>query len=88
MTASPESVPPLEIPTEALGAETLTAIIESFVLHEGTDYGATEVSLTTKIQQVRTQIDKGDVKIVFDGDSDSVTLMTKSEFLKRLHGRT
>lgn len=66
---------PVEVPPEALSQDLLDSVIENFVLREGTDYGAQEVSLESKIRQVRRQIEKGDVKIFFDQENDSVTLV-------------
>ena len=40
------------IPIEELSNDTLTAILEEFVLREGTEYGAEDVSLTQKIAQI------------------------------------
>jgi uncharacterized protein YheU (UPF0270 family) len=74
-----ENTPPIEIPAEQLDEDTLNAVIESFVLREGTDYGAEEVALATKIQQVRRQIEKGEVKIIFDVESESVTLLVNRQ---------
>lgn len=76
------STPPIEVPIEALSAELLDAIIESFILREGTDYGSVEFSLEAKLKQVRRQIEKGDVKIVFDPTTESVNLMTDRDFKK------
>lgn len=72
----------IEVPREQLSEELLNAVIEHFVLREGTDYGSVEVSLDAKVSQVRRQIERGEVKIVFDPSSESVTLMTKRDFLK------
>lgn len=72
--------PPVEVPSSALSAETLEALIESFILRDGTDYGAVEVSLAAKMAQIKKQIDHGDVKIVFDPDTESVTLLTARDF--------
>jgi len=74
--------PPIEVPAEALSAEALDGIIDNFILREGTDYGAQEVSREAQIQRVRKQIDKGDVKIVYDPNTESVTLMTLVQWLK------
>ena len=74
--------PPLEIPANVLSPEALAAVIESFVLREGTDYGAKEVSLSSKAQQVRKQLDKGQIKIIFDPGTDSFTLMTERDWQK------
>lgn len=80
----PQRSQPIEIPVSALNFETLTALIESFILREGTDYGAAEISLETKIRQVQAQIEKGDVKVVFEPETETVNLLTKSEFAKLL----
>jgi uncharacterized protein YheU (UPF0270 family) len=56
----------LLIPAETLSADALTGLIEEFVTRDGTDYGVTESSLAARIEQVRRQIKKGDVSVVFD----------------------
>jgi hypothetical protein len=78
---APEA-PPIEIPSESLSEDTLTAVIEGFILREGTDYGTAEISLETKIEQIRRQLTQGKVRIVFDPASQSVTLMIEKDWLK------
>ena len=68
------------IPADRLGAEVLAALIEEFVLQEGTDYGRQETDLASKVRQVRGQIDKGDVMITYDEETESCNLMTKHEY--------
>ena len=70
----------IEIPVDRLNAEILTAIIEEFILREGTDYGAQEAGMENKIAQVRGQIDRGDVLITFDPATENCTLLTKHQF--------
>ncbi len=70
----------VEIPIQLLDPETLTAVIESFILREGTNYGDVEFSLETKTQQIRDQLSRGTVKLVFDPEVDSPTLITSNEF--------
>jgi uncharacterized protein len=72
--AAPE---PVEIPFADLTAELLHAVVESFVLREGTDYGEKEFSLEDKVAGVIRQLKKGEVKIVFDPETDSVTIAVK-----------
>lgn len=74
---------PIEIPPERLDDETLRNLIESFILREGTDYGSHEVDLDTKVRQVQKQMERGDLKITFDPNTESVTLLTLGEW-KRL----
>jgi uncharacterized protein YheU (UPF0270 family) len=65
---------PLEIPPDALSSEALAGVIESFVLREGTEYGAREYSLEEKCAQVRAQLQRGEARILYDPDTETVTL--------------
>lgn len=64
----------LKIPWQDLSDETLNAVIEDFVTREGTEYGHSEVSLETKIMQVKTQLQANHLYISYDSDSGSVSL--------------
>ena len=66
------------IPQSALSAEALSGVIKEFVLREGKEYGATDVSLDTKVQQVQRQLDKGEVVVVFDQETESIDIVSKS----------
>lgn len=74
MNDQTEPIPPVEIPLSAVPEDTVRAIIEEFVLREGTDYGAVEAQLATKIDQVMAQLKRGDAKLYFDPETESVTL--------------
>lgn len=65
----------MEIPYTELSSEALEAVIEEYVTREGTEYGAREYSLQSKIEQVKQQLEKGEVKITFDPDSETCTLL-------------
>ena len=65
---------PIEIPCAELSVQALRGVIESFVLREGTDYGEREYSLEEKVEQVRTQIEQGLARILFDPQTSTVTL--------------
>jgi uncharacterized protein len=69
-----ETPQPVEVPINELSAELLHAVVESFVLREGTDYGEKEFSLEDKVAGVLRQLKKGEAKIVFDPETDSVTI--------------
>ena len=77
---SEEKQLPIEIPMSALSADALNGMIDSFIMREGTDYGAHEVSHENKVKQIRKQLEKGDVKIVFDPNTESATLITNREW--------
>lgn len=74
----------LEIPWQDINADTLDALIEEFVTREGTEYGEQDVSLARKVAQVRAQLARNDVVIVFDELSESVNLMTRQVLRERL----
>jgi uncharacterized protein YheU (UPF0270 family) len=62
------------IPYRMLSPEALRGVIETFVTREGTDYGAQEVPLDTKVLQVQQQLDMGTAVLVYDEASDSCTI--------------
>ena len=70
----------IEIPPDRLDSELLESLIESFVLREGTDYGDREVLLEIKIEQIREQLTRGRVIIVFDPETESCNLLTREAF--------
>ena len=62
------------IPHERLSLDALRGVIEAFITREGTDYGAQEVLLATKVRQVRHQLDAGTAVVVYDEATDSCTI--------------
>jgi uncharacterized protein YheU (UPF0270 family) len=66
---------PVAIPLDALSPEALRGVIEAFVGREGTDYGERERTLEEKVADVRRQLERGEVRIVFDPDSESVNIV-------------
>jgi uncharacterized protein len=69
------SAEPVEVPPDALPRELLRALVEEFVTRDGTDYGAVERSLEQKVADVMVQLARGDVRIVFDPESETTTLV-------------
>ena len=63
------------IPYRRLSPEALHGVIEACVTREGTDYGAQDVPLATKIMQVRQQLDDGTAVIVYDEATASCTIL-------------
>ena len=74
-----ETPEPVEVPYTELSPELLHAVIESFVLREGTDYGEREVALEDKVAGVVAQLKRGEAKIIFDPESDSVTIAVRQK---------
>ena len=73
---------PIEILPHQLSESALRGIIENFILREGTDYGIAEASYETKEKQILRQIEKNEIKIIFDQKSETVSLLTASDFKK------
>ena len=69
----------MNIPFQDLAVETLTAIIEEFISREGTDYGVHETSLEKKVQQVMNQLQRGEIVVTFDQESQSCDLQVISQ---------
>ena len=68
------------IPIDQLEKPTLLAIIEQFVLTEGTDYGDQEVTLSDKVNQVLQQLENGDAVLVYSELHETVNIMSADQF--------
>jgi uncharacterized protein YheU (UPF0270 family) len=68
------------IPADQISNDALIGLIEEFITREGTDYGHIEVNLATKVTQVKHQLEKGEIFIIFDSSTESVNLMTKHQY--------
>ena len=66
------------IPIDCLDADTLTAIIEQFVLTEGTDYGEQMFTLEQKVAQVRAQLKRGEANVVYSEQYETVSIVPAS----------
>ena len=65
----------IEVSPSALSREALRALVEEFVTRDGTDYGAVERDLDAKVADVLRQLDRGEVRIVFDSESETTTVV-------------
>jgi uncharacterized protein len=75
---SGEEAAPIRVAPDELEPDTLRAVLESFVLREGTDYGVHETSLEAKVAQVLRQLRRGEAHITFDPVSKSVNVVVAS----------
>ena len=66
---------PVVVPYTDLAADLLHAVVESYVLREGTDYGEKEFSLEDKVSHVISQLKRGEARIVFDPESETVSII-------------
>ncbi|OOF41224.1 MULTISPECIES: YheU family protein [Rodentibacter] len=70
------------IPWQELEPATLDNIIESVILREGTDYGAEEIPLARKKEQLLEKIRNGSAVIVWSELHESIDIKDKMGFLK------
>ncbi|MBO1518358.1 YheU family protein [Oceanisphaera pacifica] len=68
------------IPYTDLNEETLNNLIEQFVLREGTEYGAEDVSLPEKVLQVKQQLKSREAVIVYSELHESVNILPAAQF--------
>ncbi len=73
MEGSPE---PVIVPYTELSADALRGVLEAFVLREGTEYGEREFSLEEKVAHVLGQLRRGEARIVFDPESETIDIQT------------
>ena len=70
-----ETPQPVVVPYTELAPELLHAVVESYVLREGTDYGEKEFSLGDKVAHVISRLKRGEARIVFDPESETVSIV-------------
>ena len=70
------------IPPDRLESTVLENVLESYIVREGTDYGDSELDMSQKLDILRPQVKKGEVLIVYDEEGESLTLMTKAQYLE------
>ena len=69
---------PIRVAPDDLEPDTLRAVIESFVLREGTDYGEHETSLEDKVAHVLKQLRRGEAHVTFDPATESINIVVTS----------
>ena len=68
----------IEVPYRRLSEAALRGLVEDFVTRDGTDYGAVERTLEQKVTALLRQIERGEVLIAFDPDSESFNLVPRA----------
>jgi uncharacterized protein YheU (UPF0270 family) len=74
--SSDEPEEALFVPHTELSADALRGVVESFVLREGTDYGEREFSLEQKLAHVYRQLERGEARIVFDPNTETIDIIS------------
>jgi uncharacterized protein YheU (UPF0270 family) len=70
------------IPWQQVPAATLDNLLQEYASRDGTDYGQVETTLADKVEQLKQQLLKGKVVIVYSELHESVNLMLAEEFHK------
>lgn len=71
------------VPWARLSPAALRSVIEEFVTREGTEYGAADVPLEKKVADVRRQLERREVVVLFDAKSETVNLATAREVARQ-----
>ena len=72
-----EEVPQaVAVPYAEMAPDLLHAVVESYVLREGTDYGEREFSLAEKVAHVISLLERGEAQIVFDPETETVSIVS------------
>lgn len=78
----------LEIPLARLAPDALAGLLEEFASRDGTDYGDRELSLAEKVASLRRQLEGGDMRLLYDSDSESWDLVSRDAARALLAGET
>jgi uncharacterized protein len=74
-----EAPGPVVVPYTELAADLLHAVVESYVLREGTDYGEKEFSLEEKVAHVIGRLRRAEAQIVFDPETETVSIVSAKD---------
>lgn len=70
----------MEIPYQRLTSEVLDALVEDFLTRQGGDSGDPDFDLAEQSVKVRSMLEKGRVKIVYDEEKDLCSIVTASRW--------
>ncbi|TDG13806.1 YheU family protein [Seongchinamella unica] len=65
----------IEIPAERLGEDVLQGLLEEFASRDGTDYGEVELTLAEKTGNLRRQLQRGELLLLFETEREQWDLM-------------
>lgn len=69
----------IEIPAGRLSEAALTGLLEEYASRDGTDYGERERSLAEKVTELRDQVRRGELRLLFDQDSETWDLRPREQ---------
>ncbi len=74
------------VPLQRLQGDILQALLEEFASRDGTDYGEQEFTLEQKTTVLRTRLEKGELQILYDADSEQWDLLPAEQAAALLDG--
>ncbi|MBT7717776.1 MAG: YheU family protein [Halieaceae bacterium] len=69
----------VQVPLNRLSGDVLQALLEEFASRDGTDYGAVELTLEQKAGNLRRQLEREEVAILFDTESEQWDLVAADQ---------
>lgn len=69
------------VPYQELSPDALQSLIEDFVTRDGTDYGQAELTMQQKAAHLLALLQKGELLITYDEDTQSCGLVRKDELV-------
>ncbi len=60
----------IEVPPDRLDADVLQALLEEYASRDGTDYGEVELTLEQKTGNLRRQLERGELLILFQTETE------------------
>ncbi|MBT6123923.1 MAG: YheU family protein [Halieaceae bacterium] len=69
----------VQVPLNRLSEDVLLALLEEFASRDGTDYGAVELTLEQKAGNLRRQLEREEVAILFDTESEQWDLVAADQ---------
>ena len=69
----------IEVPANRLGPELLQGLLEEYASRDGTDYGEVELTLEQKTGNLRRQMQRGDLLILFETESEQWDLVNADQ---------
>lgn len=68
------------IPFKELEAQTLSNLLQTVVLREGTDYGEVELSMEEKVQSLYSKLQSGEAVLVYSQEYETVSVQSSELF--------
>lgn len=75
----------ITVPVDRLAGETLSSLLEEFASRDGTDYGERETPLAEKVAALRAQMERGELQLLYDADSEQWDIVDRESAREILH---